>query len=57
MTKNETVKTYQVSDDDHTACPRTLTRKKAFIKMNGKCDIELVYILRKVSLYQSLNVN
>ena len=57
MTKNKTVNTYQVSVDDHTACPRIPARKKTFVKMNGRCDVELVFILRKVSLYQSLNVN
>ena len=57
MTKNKIAKSYQVSNDDHTNYPRTSTRKKAFVKMNGRCDAELVFILRKVSLYQSLNVN
>ena len=57
MTKNKAVKTYQVTNYNHTNCPRTSTRKKAFLKMNGRCDAELVFILRKVSLYQSLNVN
>ena len=57
MTKNRSVKTYQVSNDDHTNCPRTSTRKKLFVKVNGRCEAELVFILKKVSLYQSLNVN
>ena len=38
-------------------CPITSTRKKSFVKISGRCDAELVFILRKMSLYQSLNVN
>ena len=34
MTKNKKVKTYQVGNDDHTACPRSSARKKAFLKAN-----------------------
>ena len=41
MTKKKKVKTYQVDDDDHTACPKSSARKKAFVKMNGKQDAEL----------------
>ena len=41
MTKNKKVKTYKVGDDDHTACPRSSARKKAFVKANSKWDAEL----------------
>ena len=41
MTKNKKVKTYQVGDDDHTACPRGLARKKAFVKSNARWDAKL----------------
>jgi len=40
MTKNKKVKTYKVGDDDHTACPRSSARKKAFVKANSKWDAE-----------------
>ena len=41
ITKNKKAKTYQVGDDDHTACPRSSARKKSFSKLNGKWDAEL----------------
>jgi len=41
MTKNKKVKTYQVGNDDHTACPRSSARKKAFLKANARWDAEL----------------
>ena len=40
MTKNKKVKTYQVGDDDHTACPRSSARKKAFVKANARWDAD-----------------
>ena len=57
MTKNKKVKTFQDGDDDHTACPRNSARKKKIVKMNGRWNAKSLFILRKVSLYQSLNVN
>ena len=41
MTKNKKVKTYQVGNDDHTACPRSSARKKAFLKATAIWDAEL----------------
>jgi len=39
---NET-KTHQVGDDDHTACPRSSARKKAFVKANARWDADFVF--------------
>ena len=40
MIRNLRVKTYQVGDDDYTACPRSSARKKAFVKANARWNSE-----------------